>query len=89
VRGLRGFALGVFGLIVLQATLRFEQSGKHKPSGILGALAATMNRALDPKVPAIPDLRAGGSSPGAPGATKRPTGQAVPKAASAYGGRVT
>jgi hypothetical protein len=89
VRGVRGFALGVFGLIVLQATLRFEQSGRNKPSGILATLAATMNRALDPKVPAIPDLRGGGASPGASAATKRPTGQAVPKAASAYGGRVT
>jgi len=82
----KGFIAGILGLIALQAVLNLEERGRYRPSGLLKVASEALRRALDPKVAAIPDRRAAATPAARPAGSG---GQAVPRAASAYGGRVT
>lgn len=57
---LRGVAAGVLGLIALQAV--GQAGGTGRIGSLFGLLDQVVTRALDPKVPLIPDRRDPGSS---------------------------
>ncbi len=58
----RGLFTGALALIALQAVLSTNQAA-GRVGDMLDHLADLTRRAIDPSVPAIPDLRGGGSSP--------------------------
>lgn len=58
---IRGFVGGVLALIALQVIA--SRGGSENVKGLFGAVGTTVKRALDPSVPAIPDLRKGGTAP--------------------------
>jgi len=62
---LRGMVTAWLGLIVLQ-TVGSQEQKTGRIAGLFGDVDRLVKRALDPKVAAIPDRRAGGTPAAAP-----------------------
>ncbi len=64
--GMRGALTAWLALIALEAVSR---NGSGRVADLLGDVNRLVNRALSPKVPAIPDRRTGGSTGGSTAGT--------------------
>jgi len=58
----RGMVTAWLGLIVLQAVSQSEKDGRGRVAGLFTDVNKLVKRALDPKVPAIPDRRNGAAT---------------------------
>lgn len=58
---IRGVVAGVLALIALQVIT--SRGGSKNVTGLFGTAGSMVKRALDPSVPAIPDLRKGVTKP--------------------------
>lgn len=84
---LRGVMTAWLGLIALQSLSKAEAS--NRVTELAGNVATFIDRALDPTIPAIPDLRAGETwGTGAPAQIVSPSGPSQGSTGGRFTGRV-